>query len=395
MVSSNYYVEDNSDLENRTLEAAKNHYQNGRFAEALKLYLSMLNTSISYKLYYEIGRCYYKLNDMLPAEEYFNKSIGLEDFKNSSYLYLGNIYYKRTDLKNAIENWISAYAYKPDDEAVCLNLATSYFSKGMKFQSVFYYEKYLKYAKDRNSSYETIRGSITKCNEIGNDFLQKAKRALSRRDNKSAIEYLTFAVKNMPVSFDINHMLGQVYMEENDFMHALIYLRQALCLDNRSLDVLQKLTSVYINLGDFTAAYCMMRRLLPLVLRNQAEYLKTVKLIKDLESSFDEHSYEGHREWAGQYDAENNYHMALLEYENCMMIREDAQDNVGERIERLKTFINPEERIIKVCLEKGGVYYENGDFKTSNKYFSKAMLMSHKDSPEYRLARGKYKELGL
>ena len=83
MVSSDYYIQDNSDLETKTLEAAKVHYNNGKYNEALKLYLGMLNTSISYKLYYEIGRCYYKLNDFLPAEEYFKKSIALESLKNS------------------------------------------------------------------------------------------------------------------------------------------------------------------------------------------------------------------------------------------------------------------------------------------------------------------------
>lgn len=390
MVSSDYYIQDNSDLEYKTLEAAKNLYNEGRYSEALRLYSGMLNTSLSFKLYYEIGRCYYKLNDLLPAEEYFKKSIGLEGFKNPSYLYLGNIYYKRSDLKNAIENWAGAYAYKPDDEAVCLNLATSYFSKGMKFQSVFYYEKYLKYAKEKGSSYSTIKSSIDKCGEVGNEFLQKARRALSLRDNKSSIEYLTFAVKNLPVSFDINHLLGQVYLDENDYMHSLIYLKQALALDTKSLDVLQKLTSVYINLGDFTAAYCAMRRLLPLVLHNQAEYLKTVKLIKDLDATFDNQSYQGHKEWALKYDAENNYHMALLEYENCLILNENLQDEFGDRIERLKSFIYPEERIIRVCLEKGGVLHGNGDFKTANKYFSKVMLMANRNSTEYKQARGKY-----
>lgn len=393
MVSSDFYVEDNSDVEKKTLEAAKKHYQNGKYSEALKLYLSLLNASFSYKLYYEIGRCYYKLNDLLPAEEYFKKSIALEGFKNPSFLYLGNLYYRRTDLKNAIENWISAYAYKPDDEAVCLNLATSYFSKGMKFQSVFYYEKYLKYAKEKSSSYLTIKNSISKCNEIGNDFLQKARRALSLRDNKSAIEYLTFAIKNMPVNFDINYMLGQAYMNENDYMHALIYLKQALCLDNRSLDVLQNLSAVNINLGDYTTAYCMMRRLLPLVLRNQTEYLKTVKLINELGNSFDENSYQGHLEWAKKYDEDNNYHMALFEYENCAMIREKAQEEFNERIERLKSFINPEARIVRVCLEKGGFLRGNGDFKNANKYFSKVMLLAHRESPEYRLAKSKISDV--
>lgn len=389
MVSSDYYVQDNSDLENKTLEAARKHYRNGKYSDALKLYLGMLNTSISFKLYYEIGRCYYKLDDMLRAEEYFKKSIALEGFKNSSYLYLGNINFKRTDLRNAIENWASAFAFKPDEEAVCLNLATSYFSKGMKFQSVFYYEKYLKYAKEKGNSYEVIKSSIDKCNVIANEFLQKARKAISSKNNKAALEYLDYAVKNLPVSFDINHLLGQVYLNENDFMHSLIYLKQALCLDSRSLDVLQKLASVYINLGDYTAAYCVMKRLLPLVLHNQTEYLKTVKLIKDLDSSFDDYSYQGHLEWAKRYDADNNYHMALLEYENCVILKDSLQNEFGERIERLRAFISPEERIVKVCLEKGGVFYGNGDFETSNKYFSKVMLLSNKNSAEYKLAKSR------
>ena len=389
MVSSDFYIRDNSNPEEKTLEAAKKLYQDGKYAEALKLYLGMLNTSMSFKLYYEIGRCYYKLNELLPAEDNFKKSISLEGFKNPSFLYLGNIYYKRTDIKNAIENWASAYAYKPDDTAVCLNLATSYFSKGMRFQSVFYYEKYLKYTKEKGSAYDAIKMSIDKCNDIGSEFLQKARRAIASKNNKTAIEYLTFAVKNMPVNFDINHLLGKIYLEENDYMHSLIYLKQALCLDKHSLDVLQKLASVYINLGDFTAAYCTLKRLLPLVLHNQQEYLKTVRLVKTLDETFDEYSYQGHKEWAMKYDSENNYHMALVEYENCVILKEQLKDTFGERIERLKSFINPEERIVRICLEKGGEFYNNGDFRTSNKYFSKVMLMSNKNSSEYKIAKSR------
>ena len=389
MVSSDYYIVDNSDLENKRLEAAKNHYSKGDYSSALRLYLDMLNMSTSFKLYYEIGRCYYKLNDLLPAEEYFKKSIGLESFKNPSYLYLGNIFYKREDFKNAIENWVSAYAYKPDDEAVCLNLATSYFSKNMKFQSVFYYEKYLKYAKDRGQSYSTIKNSINRCNEIGKEFMQKAQRAISVRNYSEAIEYLTFAVKNMPVSFDINLALGKAYLEENDNMHAMIFLKQALCLDNKSLDVLQKLASVFINLGDYTAAYCTMRRLLPLVIHNQSEYLRTLQVIKDLNSSFDDLSYQGHKEWADRYYDDNNYHMALLEYENCVILKDELHSELGDKIDRIKSFINPETRIIKTCLEKGEALYNEGDFKTSNKYYSKAMLLSNENSSEYRLAKSR------
>ena len=389
MASSDYYIIDNSDIENKKLEAAKNHYSKGDYSSALKLYLTMLNTSISYKLYYEIGRCYYKLNDLLAAEEYFKKSIGLESLKNQSYLYLGNIYYKREDIKNAIENWASAYAYKPDDESVCLNLATSYFSKKMNFQSVFYYKKYLKYAKDRGRAYFAIKNTIDNYSQQSSELMQKAQRAITSKNNKQAIEYLDLAVKIMPVNFDTNLLLGKLYLEENDNMHAMIYLKRALALDSKSLDVLQKLSSVFINLGDYTAAYCSIRRLLPLVIHNQQEYLKTLQLVKDLDSSFDELSYQGHKEWAEKYYDDNNYHMALMEYENCAILKEHVQADVEKRLEKLKSFLYPEERIIKACIEKGSELYTDGDYKNSNKYFTKVMLFTNENSAEYKYAKAR------
>ena len=133
MANSDYYIQDNADIEGQKLEAAKGLYQGGDYNGALRVYLDLLKLSTSYKLYYEIGRCYYKLDDMENAELYFTQSIGLENYKNPSYTYLGNIFYKKHDLSNAIEYWITAYSHKPDDEAVCLNLASAYMSKNMKF----------------------------------------------------------------------------------------------------------------------------------------------------------------------------------------------------------------------------------------------------------------------
>ena len=389
MGSSDYYIADNSDMENKKLEAARNHYTNGDYQAALKLYLSLLNTNISYKLYHRIGKCYYKMGDFKNAEEYFTKSINLEKGENPSYIYLGNIAYKNEDLRRAIYNWVSAFAYKPDDETVCLNLATSYFSCGMKFQSIFYYEKYLKYATNKGASYSAVQKSLAEYSKIGNEFLQKAKLSISRKDYKAAIEFLTFAYKNIPTSYDINFMLGKAYLAENDNMHAMIYLKQAYCINNNSLEVLQLLTSVFINLGDYTAAYCSMRRLLPLVINDQEEYLNTMKVIKELNSTFDEQSYIGHKEWGDNYYRENNFHFALFEYENCTILSERMKEELAPQISRLKLFINPEINIIKTSMEKGEQSYKDGKIKTANKYFSKVLLFADHESAEYKIAKSR------
>ncbi len=388
-MTSDYYVVDNSDMESKKLDAAKNHYNNGDYQAALKLYLSLVNTNISYKLYHRIGKCYYKMNDFKNAEENFQHSVSLEKDENPSYFYLGNICYKREDFKQAIYNWACYFAYKPEDETVSLNLATSYFSCGMKFQSIFYYEKYLKYAKDRGQVYQSVRKSLYEYQKIGNDFTQKAKSSIKRKDYKTAIEFLTFAYKNLPTSYDINLMLGSAYLAENDNMHAMIYLKQAFCLNNKSVEALQLLTSVFINLGDYTAAYCALNRLLPLIINNQKEYLNKMKFINELNSTFDEKSYIGHKEWGDNYYRENNFHFALYEYENCMLLSEKMKEELGDTVKKIRQFIYPEESIIRTSLEKADTLYKKKDFETANKYFSKVITLSSPDSQEYKLAKSR------
>ena len=390
MATSDYYIQDNSDIEDKKLDAAKGLYQKGNYSGALKLYLDMVKTSYSYKLNYEIGRCYYKLNDFDNAELYFTRSVSLEEVKNPSYIFLGNIFYKKQEVTTAIEYWSKSYSYKPDDESVCLNLATSYFSKDMKFQAILFYEKYLKYSKDKTSRYYIeIKKSLEEFSKIGNDFYQKALKAISMNDNETAIQALEYAVKNCPHNFDFNFLLGKTYFKEQKYMQASIYLKQAYCIDNKSLDVLENLSSTLIHLGDFTSAYCCLKRILPLVINNQKEYLEIIQNLKQLEESFDNQSHQGHEQWGDRYYEENNYHFAFFEYENAIIINGRMTDKLDEKLIKIRSYINPEDRIIKACFEKGMTYHSVGDFKTANKYFTKILTLSNENSSDYKFAKAR------
>lgn len=390
MATSDYYVQDNSDIESKKLEAAKGLYQSGNFSGALKLYLDMVSTSYSFKIHYEVGRCYYKLNDFDNAELYFTRSIGLEAHKNPSFVFLGNIFYKKQEVSKAIEYWTIAYSFKPDDESVCLNLASSYFSKEMKFQALFFYEKYLKYAKDKTSTYYLeIKKSLGDFRRIGNEFYQKALKANALGDIETAIQALEYAVKNNPLNFDINMMLGKLYFQKEQYLPALVYLKQAYSIDTKSLDVLEKMSSTLLMIGDFTGAYCCLKRILPLVINNQKEYLEIIRNLKQLEESFDSLSHQGHENYGDLYFSENNYQFALFEYENCIIINRTLSDKLDEKIQKIRSFINPEERIIKLCFEKGLVFYSAGDYKKANKYFTKILSLSDERSSDYKFAKAR------
>ena len=47
------------------------------------------------------------------------------------------------------------------------------------------------------------------------------------------------------------------------------------------------------------------------------------------------------------------------EYENCIILDNTLNAELAEKIEQLRTFIKPEERIIKACFEKAGVFCDN------------------------------------
>jgi tetratricopeptide (TPR) repeat protein len=390
MASSEYYIQDNADIENQKLEAAKALYKTGDYQNSLRLYLDMVNSGYSYKLCYEIGRCYYRLEDMDNAELYFTRSINLEEFKNPSYTFLGNICFKKQNLEKAIEYWITSYSYKPDDESVCLNLATTYFSKDMKFYSVYFYGKYLKYAKDKDSShYQEIKKSIDEFAEIGNSFYKKALRAVSMNDNDTAIQALEYAVNNFPTNFDINNLLGKIYYEKKDYAQAKMYLEQAYCLDSKSIDILKKLSSVMILTGDITGSYCCLKRMLPLVISRQKEYYDIIKTIKELETRVNENDVQKHINMAEKYYKNNNYILALFEYENCVILDTKLSEKYENIIQKIKQFFNPEERIIRTCFEKGALYHSEGNYVKSNKYFTKIMTLADETSSEYKLAKSR------
>ncbi|MCQ2738860.1 MAG: tetratricopeptide repeat protein [bacterium] len=390
MDSSDYYIQDNSGIEQVQLDAAKNLYQSGDYDGALKLYLNMLSLSMSYKLYYEAGRCYYKLNDLEKAEEYFKSSIAIIDSNNPSYLYLGNIASKKQDITNAIKYWIISYSNKPYDESLCLNLASAYFTKGMKFYAIYYYQKYLKYAKDKDSlTYKEIKSGLDRFKQNSHELYQKAKRAVALKDYNTAIDGLEQALTKFPLNFDMNYLLGKLYYDKKNYNSAITYLKQALCIDNKSIDVLQILSATTLNSELYTDAYCYFKRMIPLVIGHQKEYLELIRTIKKLEPQINTDEISRHELIAEEYYNNNDYKNALFEYETCLILNPNLSHKYENIIENLKVFIAPEADLIKMYMEQASVWHSAGNIQKANKYFSKILILAETGSPEYKIAKSR------
>jgi tetratricopeptide (TPR) repeat protein len=58
-------------------------YEKGRYAEALSLYLDIEKTTPHWKLFYNMGNCYYKLGDFVRAKVYYLRARRLRPFEPS------------------------------------------------------------------------------------------------------------------------------------------------------------------------------------------------------------------------------------------------------------------------------------------------------------------------
>lgn len=386
-----YSVEDNSDIEKSVIDAARKHFKDGNYDFAIKLYLGLLKTSASARLYFDVGLCYYKKSDYDSAIEYLTMAGNLDIRNSSAYSYLGNCYFRKLDAKNAIENWTIARSISPKDEFVCLNLAMAYFVKGMSYESVFYYQKYLKYSVNRETQqYLSIQKNMNELFETANDYYIQGKRERARNEGILAEKNYKLAMKKYPVVSDYSYALANLYYDIKNYQDASIYYEISLREHSqRDKDIVLRLADCYEKTNDYRMAYCFYNRYLRYSISSQNEYLEITKKMSGLKKLLDSSVVDITLELAKQYYNNNEYYKSLLEYENCVILDSDNKFEYEDTIRKLRSFINPESIVTRKYLEKGKELLMQGEKQGANKYFTEVLHLANPKSDEYRLAKSR------
>lgn len=386
-----YSVEDNSDIEKSVIDAARKHFKDGNYDFAIKLYLGLLKTSASARLYFDVGLCYYKKSDYDSAIEYLTMAGNLDIRNSSAYSYLGNCYFRKLDAKNAIENWTIARSISPKDEFVCLNLAMAYFVKGMSYESVFYYQKYLKYSVNRETQqYLSIQKNMNELFETANDYYIQGERERARNEGILAEKNYKLAMKKYPVVSDYSYALASLYYDIKNYQDASIYYEISLREHSqRDKDIVLRLADCYEKTNDYRMAYCFYNRYLRYSISSQNEYLEITKKMSGLKKLLDSSVVDITLELAKQYYNNNEYYKSLLEYENCVILDSDNKFEYEDTIRKLRSFINPEAIVTRKYLEKGKELLMQGEKQGANKYFTEVLHLANPKSDEYRLAKSR------
>ena len=388
MGESYYLKDDEAGIEESAVIAAQKNYAAGNYENALKIYNDLLSMSVDAKLYFETAMCYYKLKRDDEAIEHYKKSLSLGLKSPLVYSYLGNIYYRKNDLTNAIQYWHLSRYRGPEDESVCLNLAIAYFSKKMYFEAITYYENYLKYATDKDSkTYKEINHNMNNYFTQANDYNIKGEKAEFAGDVVAARNCYLYAVKKYPVMFNPNFNLGKLYFEAGNIVNALVFLKQAYKINRDNKQLLLMLGDCYEASKEYSYSYCFYKRFLNKSISNQSEYLVGSRRISKVSMLLTDAMKEAHAKKAEEYKNNSDYYAALEEYENCVLLDSNDEVKYIDLINDMKLHIDPETPLIKSYMEKGSDMKKQNNFKEANRYYTKVMKLSNPQSQEYKLAK--------
>lgn len=392
-VSIDFINQDNSDIDESNFSAARKNYENGKYEEALKLLLGVANKNMSPEVCLDIGSCYYMLNGQKEALEYWNKAIALDSKCSKAYTNIGNLHYKNNQIETAISFWLAALISRPEDAVANLNLAIAFDKKGMRFEAIKYFEKYIKYEENKRSpKYVEVKEQITHCFEVASQYLTLGVEYQANGENEKAAACYFKSLANYPNLSKTNLNLGSIFFGDKNLELAIKYWETSSHIDPNYDKIYSNLAISYDLMEKFDYAYCYYYRYMNYIIGNKDEYYKTNSRFLKLKTFLSNHPdlINVHLDLAKDHLANNRIYEAIDEFKNYSILKPEEQKNYKETIKNLESYLNPEIKIIEACFEKGDKLIEEGQYAEAKPYFFRIMQLSAPRYLEYSKAKAKY-----
>lgn len=378
-----------------TLSSAKNYYKQANYNEALKLLLSLTGKKVDSEVYLEIGSCYYMLNNYKEAFEYWEKAIEIDPENSSAYTNIGNLYYKNGEIDKAISFWLRALVSRPEDFNANLNLAVAFNEKNMRFESIKYFEKYIKYAEDKESeSYANIKKNIQHCFNVASQYLSLGVQCQIDNDDQKAAACYFKSLANYPNLSKTNLNLGSIFFSDKNLDLAIKYWKTAMFIEPNYEKVYSNLAISYDLKKEFDYAYCYYDRYLNFVINNKEEYNKANHRLLKIKPYLNEHNdlISKHLDLANEHLENSRFFEAIDEFKNYSILKPEEKQNYKPIIEKWETYLNPEINQIKTCFEKGNNLILERRYAEAKPYFLRIMRLSSPEYLEFTKARAKYSQ---
>ncbi len=390
-----FHLQDNSDFEGSVISAAKNHYSQGNYNDALKLLLDASNTNADSDVYTDIGNCYYMLNGHQEALDYWNKAIALNPKNSKPYANIGNMYYKNGAREMAISFWLVALISRPEDANTNLNLAIAFNEKNMRFEAIKYFERYIKYCEDKSATdYLRVKSKLQHCYNVANQYLQFGAKCQSEGQDKKAAACYFKSLANYPNLSKTNLNLGSIFYSDKNLELAIKYWTAAMHIDRHYDKIYSNLAISYDLKKEFDYAYCYYYQYMNYVMNDKEEYYKVNRRLQKIKPYINEHPdlVTKHLELAQEHIAKSQFDDAIDEFKIYSILNPEESNQYKDIIKKLETYLNPELDIIAACFDIGNNLVLEGKYTEAKPYFFRIMKLSSPQYLEFSKARAKYSQ---
>lgn len=342
--------EENDSFSVDKINRAYEFYQAGKYNEALSMAESdMQLNSMAYGQVL-IGNCYKRLGDKKSAMSHWQKAVEISPLEHSAYINIANEQYSEGNVNEAILNWHIASTIMPENPAVNLNLALAYDKKGSRIKATRYFERYLKYEKN-STSHEYLNVKHTMANLTAKvDFYAKKVEEYKLQKDLKAIAALymkmisTYA--NLP---NIYLNIAEIFYFDKNFEKALEFNLIVYLHYPYTTKILLDIANLYYVLKQYSYAYAFYSRALELLPDCTSYYSKVQSKLSALSFVLkDPELIETHLQKAREAEKNNDYEIAIDEYENYMILSESENPDIRQIIDKYKIFLNPEPFVVNV-----------------------------------------------
>lgn len=385
-------VSNNAATLEKMVIAADTLYNNKEYLKALNLYNDILLYTSNSDIYVKMGNCYNKTGDETQAIEFWQKAIELDSMNSDAFINIGNTYYLKNDYEHAISFWMAALVAMPEEPTANLNLAVVYTLKEMPSEAYKYYERYLKYAQNKNSDkYKQIHQKIEKNKKLADNYLKLGYEYQCQNDRFSALKCYKRAEMYYPNFSKIPLNIGSLYYADNNFEEAVKYWTKAFYLDSSYSKILCNLAVTYDSLQKYDYAYCYYNLYLNKIANNPDELSKVSARCLKIKPYLNANPYliENHLRFAQKAFSECNYVKAINEFNNYIILNPNEKKKYSEIIYNIESYLYPEYKIIKLCQKHGNTLFTEKKFKDASKYFARILILSENGSVEFTDAKRK------
>lgn len=359
-------------------------YTAGRYKEALAV--CEADSQISNTAYGQvlIGNCYKQLGDKISAMSHWRKAIEISPLEPSSYINIANHLYSTGNVNEAILNWHIAGSIMPENPTISLNLANAYNKKGSRIKSTKYFEKYLRYEKNINApSYIKTKQVFANLTAKVDFFAKTVEEYKLQKDLKTiAALYLkmisTYA--NLP---NIYANIAEIFYFDKNYEKSLEFYLLVYIYFSHTPKVLLEIANLYYILKQNSYAYVYYHRAVKNLPEGTSYFNKVKSKLSSLSSVLrDPELIETHLQKAREAESNNEYELAIDEYENFLILSESEDGGIQQIIDRYKIFVNPEPFVISVLYNQIPDLMNRKKLNTCVELCDRIMTMSTQNSKE-------------